>query len=149
MRSITVERFIPAPPESIFDVVARPAMHSAFDGSGSVRAVARGPERLSLGARFRMRMHLALAYRVTNTVVEFEEGRRIAWRHFGGHIWRYDLRGHDGGTIVNETFDWDGSRSPAALERAGFPERNRRSMMASLERLERLVAVRDAVDRAV
>lgn len=149
MRAITVERFIPAPPDSIFDILARPAMHSAFDGSGSVRAVARGPERLSLGARFRMRMRMTLAYRITNTVVEFEEGARIAWRHFGGHIWRYELRGHDGGTLVSETFDWSGARSPAAIEKAGFPERNRRSMIASLERLERLVAVRDAVDGAV
>ena len=31
-------------------------------------------------------------------VVEFEEDRRIAWRHYGHHIWRYTLEPTDGGT---------------------------------------------------
>jgi hypothetical protein len=146
MRSISVERYLSAPATSIFDILARPSMHSAFDGSGTVRSAAKGPDRLELGSRFRMSMHLALPYRITNTVVEFEEGTRIAWRHFGGHIWRYELRPHDGGTCVVETFDWSGARSPLAIERAGFPERNRLAMAATLERLDRLTQVLEAVD---
>jgi hypothetical protein len=44
----------------------------------------RGPERLSAGARFGMEMNLKVDYKILNTVCEFEEGRRIGWRHFYG-----------------------------------------------------------------
>jgi hypothetical protein len=42
---------------------------------------------------------------MTNTVEEFEEGRRIAWRHAGRHRWRYILTPVEGGTQVTEEFD--------------------------------------------
>ena len=38
-----------------------------------------------------MKMKIGAPYKILNEVVEFEEGRRIAWRHFAGHIWRYIL----------------------------------------------------------
>lgn len=38
------ERFIAAPPEAIFDVLATPAMHSVLDGSGADNGIQpRGP----------------------------------------------------------------------------------------------------------
>ena len=40
----------------------------------------RGPERLGLGATFGMSMHLGISYSMVNTVIEFEENRRIAWQ---------------------------------------------------------------------
>lgn len=146
MRATSIERLIPAPPEPIFDILANPRMHSAFDGSGTVTGATKGPDRLSLGARFGMSMKLWMPYRITNTVVEFEEGRRIAWRHFGGHVWRYELTPTDGGTLVRETFDWSGSRSPKGIEAAGYPERNRQAMEKTLARLERLLSVLGTVD---
>ena len=73
-------------------MLATPALHSVIDGSGTVKgAQPRGPERLDLGARFGMEMNVKVDYKILNTVCEFEEGRRIAWRHFYGHIWRYIL----------------------------------------------------------
>ena len=45
---------------------------------------------------------------------EFEENRRIAWAHVGGHRWRYELEEVDGGTRVTESFDWSTSRAPAS-----------------------------------
>ena len=78
---VSRERFIPAAPAEIFEVLATPALHSVIDGSGTVKgAQPRGPERLDLGARFGMEMNMAVDYKILNTVCEFEDGRRIAWQ---------------------------------------------------------------------
>jgi hypothetical protein len=77
-------------------------------------------------------------------VVEFEEGRLIAWRHFHGHRWRYELRDVPGGTEVTETFDWSTARAKLPLELAGFPKRNLAGMQATLERLDRYVTTGSA-----
>lgn len=83
---VAVERVIAAAPQRIFDVLADPSQHPLIDGSSSVRSASRdNPARLSKGARFGMSMRLGAPYRVRNTVVEFDEPRRIAWRHFAGH----------------------------------------------------------------
>lgn len=51
-------------------------------------------------------MRLGINYQVTNTVVEFEQNKLIAWRHFGRWIWRYQLRDlGNGKTLVIESFD--------------------------------------------
>ena len=53
-------------------------------------------------------------YRTDNTVVEFEEGRLIAWCHFNRHRWRYELEPlGDGSTLVTETFDGRTALVPA------------------------------------
>ena len=89
---VSRSRFIAAAPEAIFEVLATPALHSVIDGSDTVKgAQPRGPERLGPGARFGMDMKIGVDYKILNTVCEFEEGRRIAWRHFYGHVWRYLL----------------------------------------------------------
>jgi uncharacterized protein YndB with AHSA1/START domain len=137
---VSTSRTIAADRRTLFDVVADPAQHPVIDGSGSVRAT-RGdqPERLALGARFGMSMKQGASYPIDNTVVEFEEGRRIAWRHFNGHRWRYEFEDVDGGTQVTETFDWSTAKAKLPLVLAGFPSRNLRGMEHTLERLEALV----------
>ncbi len=139
-RATSVERVIAASPDAIFDVLADPRRHSEIDGSGSVRKVREGtPERLSLGAHFGMDMKIGMPYRVDNEVVEFEEDRRIAWRHMGHHVWRYELEPVAEGTRVKETFDWAHSRAPWALELMRAPQRNRKSMESTLVRLAAVV----------
>lgn len=97
---------INAPVQEIFDLVAQPARHPEFDGSHTVRAQFTGADRLSLGSTFGMKMHLGIKYRITNTVVEFEENKQIAWRHLGRWIWRYEfLPLSPSQTMVTETFD--------------------------------------------
>jgi uncharacterized protein YndB with AHSA1/START domain len=138
---VSVSRVVPAPPEVVFAVLADPAQHPAIDGSGTVRAArGAGSTRLTLGARFGMDMRLGLPYRMTNTVVEFDEGRRIAWRHMGGHTWRYELEPVDGGTRVTETFDPTTARAPWLLRLMRASERNRPAMERTLERLAAHVA---------
>lgn len=143
-RQVVVERLVEAPAQRIFDVLADPAKHPDIDGSGTVKGVKGEAPRLSMGTRFGMEMKIGLPYSIENTVVEFEEGRRIAWRHVGGQRWRYELAPVDGGTLVRETFDYRQAVSPLAIELAGFARRNRRGMERTLERLAELVtATRD------
>ncbi|GAB3460762.1 SRPBCC family protein [Actinophytocola sediminis] len=141
-RQISMTRVIDAPATRIFDLLADPANHPAIDGSGSVRqARGTGPRRLALGDRFGMEMRLGVPYKVLNTVVEFEDGKQIAWRHFYGHRWRWQLRDlGDGRTEVTETFDWSTARFPRGIELFGFPARNRKGIEATLQRLDEVLA---------
>lgn len=138
-RSVSVSRVIDAPQQAIFDVLADFRMHPVIDGSGTVSGGLSGPDRLKKGAKFGMRMRIGLPYVIRNTVVEFEEGRLIAWRHFHGHRWRYELRSVDGGTEVTETFDWSRAKFPKYIELMGFPEKHPKGMARTLERLEQVV----------
>lgn len=141
-RRVSVERVIAAPAARIFDLLADPARHHEIDGSDSVVAP-RGdaPERLSPGARFGMSMRQGVPYPVTNEVVEFEEGRLIAWRHLGHHVWRYELEPVDDGsrTRVVETFDWGPARASFLYPLVRIPQRNRAAMERTLERLDAVV----------
>ena len=130
---------IDAPPEVVFEILADPRQQPRIDGSGSVKGLLKGPERLTKGATFGMDMKLfGLPYKIRNTVVEFEEGRRVAWRHFGGHRWRYVLEPVEGGTRVTESFDYSMYALPQRLviELAGFPARNRAGIAGTLVKLK-------------
>jgi hypothetical protein len=137
-----VTRLINAPVDAVFALLCDPAMHPLIDGSGSVRAVhPGGPRRLSPGARFAMDMKIGARYKILNTVVEYQEGRLIAWRHFYGHRWRWQLNpvGTDA-TDVTETFDWSSARIPVLVTVSPFPRRNARAIRQSLARLDDLLA---------
>jgi uncharacterized protein YndB with AHSA1/START domain len=138
VKPISVSRVIAAPPGKVFDVLADPKMHPVIDGGGTVRASRDGnPERLELGAKFGMDMRIGAPYPITNTVVEFDEGRRIAWCHPARNVWRYELEPVDGGTRVTETFDPTGARpGVATFSRLFFAKRNRAGMEKTLERIE-------------
>lgn len=127
---------VAAPAQMIFDLLADPRRHGEIDGSGSIQsAQLDAPERLSLNATFGMKMKIGVPYKITNTVVEFEEGKTIAWRHFGGHIWRYNLEPTDGGTKVTEQFDWNRSKTPLLLKLRKSPQENAKFMEKTLENL--------------
>lgn len=140
-RVVSAERVIAAPASVIFDVLADPKQHARFDGEDTVQGVRKStPERLSLGAKFAMDMKVLVPYLITNEVVEFEEGRRIAWRHFGHHVWRYELEPiDDNSTRVIESFDWGSARIPKMYELVGYPAKHEEGMAKTLERLEVLV----------
>lgn len=127
---------VPAPAQEIFNLLADPRRHSEIDGSGSVKAAKiNAPERLSLGAKFGMEMKIVLPYKMTNEVVEFEEGKQIGWRHFGGHVWRYILEPVEGGTKVTEQFDWNTNKSPLMLKVMNAVENNSKSIQKTLDNL--------------
>lgn len=143
---------ISASVDVIFAILADPAEHVLIDGSGTVKRLLSAPDRLTLGAKFGMGMRFGVPYRIRNTVVEFEEGRRIAWRHFVRHVWRYELQplqpADDGSprTYVTETFDPRPALAPWLLTLLGFPRRNGAAIERTLQRLRS--AAEDRADRA-
>jgi len=133
---VSESKVIAAPAQRLFDIVADPAMHPVMDGSGSVQASrSGGPKRLELGSKFGMDMKLGAPYKITNTVVEFDEPNVIAWRHFNGHVWRYLFEPVDGGTKVTEEWDARPAKNKIFLRLSGFSGRNRKGIKATLDRL--------------
>jgi len=130
---------VAAAPAVVFAILADPRQHARIDGSGTVRGVVSGPDRLELGSTFGMSMRIKAPYRIRNTVVEHEPDRLIAWRHIGTHRWRYELEPtEDGGTRVTET--WDVSQCGAAtrwvLGVLGYPRIHARSIEQTLANLK-------------
>ena len=130
---------IDAPVQQIFDLIADPRCHPLFDGSGTLQGHISGPERLHLGAKFAMAMKIRVPYRITNTVVAFEEGRKISWCHLMKWTWTYELVDLcNGKTEVTETFDahdipWLAGKW---LEITGSLKHNPKWMAKSLVRLK-------------
>lgn len=143
-RQVSVEREVDAPAAVVFEVLADPRMHPDIDGSDTLRGAVRGPQRLSLGARFGMRMtQFGVPYVTPNTVIEFEEGRRIAWHHPARHRWRWELEPlGDPRTLVRHTFDYAPSITPWLLEWFDVPSKHEPSMRASLDNLAAIAEVR-------
>jgi uncharacterized protein YndB with AHSA1/START domain len=146
---VSVERVVPAGPAAIFALVADAARHPEIDGSGAVRQVKAGaPQRLSLGTTFGMSMKLGVSYSMVSTVIEFEEGRRIAWqsrpkgfvgKFVGGRIWRYELEPVEGGTLVRESWDISEDHQRALLRRGSVATQTAKSMTTTLEKIEDIV----------
>ena len=130
---------VPAPAADIFNLLANPRRHHEIDGSGSVQAAELdAPERLSLNAKFGMKMKIVVPYKMLNTVVEFDEGACIGWRHFGGHVWRYILEPVDGGTKVTEQFDMNTSKSQLMMKLTNAAENNGKNIEKTLANLVRV-----------
>jgi uncharacterized protein YndB with AHSA1/START domain len=142
---VSVDRVINAPPGPIFAVVADATRHPEIDGSGQlVKAKEGAAQHLTLGATFGMSMKMGVPYAVTNTVVEFEQDRRIAWqtvlagplgRLLGGRIWRYELDPVDGGTKVTESWDLSQDKQAFFLKNPKVGQHTAASMSKSLDRL--------------
>lgn len=143
--TVSVERVINAPASEIFALVADAGKHASFDGSGTVQHATQESMPLSEGSKFGMSMRMGLPYRTTNTVIEYEPDRRIAWQTtmlgglVGGRIWRYELTPTEGGTLVRETWDISRDKQALVLRNTGMPEQAQKGMRATLERIAGLV----------
>ena len=138
-RTTAARIVIDAPAQQIFDLIADARCHPLFDGSATLQGSISGPVRLHLGAKFGMAMKIKLPYRITNTVVAFEEGKKISWCHLMKWTWSYDLEDlGDGRTQVTEIFNardipWFASKW---LDATGSLERNPKWMAKSLVKLK-------------
>lgn len=142
---VSVERVIKAPASDIFAIVADPSRHPEIDGSGSVKHVQQGaPEQVELGSTFGMSMKLGVPYTMSNTVIEFEPNRKIAWqttfagplgRFIGGRIWRYELESSDNGTLVRETWDISKDKQRFMLRAGPVGKQTKDAMSKTLARL--------------
>ena len=148
---VSVERVIAAPADTIFELLANPDRHHDIDGSGSVGDSKQSSGRLTMGSRFGMSMRLGVKYSTHNVIIEFDEGKRIAWqtgptglqgRLFGGRIWRYELEpAADGtGTLVRESWDISQEKGPVKgiLRTGKAKEHTRASMQKTLENIAKL-----------
>jgi uncharacterized protein YndB with AHSA1/START domain len=132
---------INAPANKIFDLLANPASHRLFDGSDTIQNSVSGPNRLFLGAQFSMAMKIKVPYRIKNTVVAFEENRKISWCHLMKWTWTYELAElGNGSTQVTESFDASAIPGYAArwLKITGAIAHNPKWMAKSLVRLKTL-----------
>jgi uncharacterized protein YndB with AHSA1/START domain len=140
-RVVRATRDIAAPADQIFELIADPSQQPRWDGNDNLAHAESGQRVYGVGEVFVMTLTRGSARE--NHVVEFEEGRRIAWtpaepgKRPPGHLWRWELEPIDPSrTRVTHTYDWtrltDSNRLRRA--RATTPER----LAASLDRLAAL-----------
>jgi uncharacterized protein YndB with AHSA1/START domain len=151
--TVSVERVINAPPDRIFALLADAGKHASFDGSESVNHCTQDSIPLTKGSTFGMAMRgrketLFLPYRTTNTVIEYEPDRRIAWQTYGlgglvgGRIWRYELSPAPEGTaatLVRETWDVSQEKNKRMVISGSMPQRTEQGMTATLDRIATLL----------
>jgi uncharacterized protein YndB with AHSA1/START domain len=140
-RVISVGREIGASPERIFALIADPAEQPRWDGNGNLALAPSGQRVQRAGDIFTMTLTSGSVRE--NHVVEFEEGRRIAWhpaevgRRQPGHLWRWELAPlGDTRTLVTHTYDWTRLTEAHRLRRARATTPDR--LRASLDRLAAL-----------
>ncbi|MEU4214919.1 SRPBCC family protein [Actinoplanes sp. NPDC026623] len=140
-RVVRAGREVAAPAEAIFELIADPSLQPRWDGNANLSEAPAGQRVHGVGDMFVMTTTSGNVRE--NHVVEFAEGRRIAWkpaepgRETPGHLWRWELEPIDAGhTRVTHTYDWtllsDEKRLPRA--RATTAEKLR----ASVDRLAAL-----------
>jgi uncharacterized protein YndB with AHSA1/START domain len=141
-RVVSVSREIGAGTERIFELIADPAQQPRWDGNNNLGSAPTGQRIRAAGEMFTMTLTNGKVRE--NHVVEFDEGRRIAWMpsEVGmtppGHLWRWELEPvGESRTRVTHTYDWTNLTDEKRLERARAtsPEK----LTASLDRLAALV----------
>jgi Polyketide cyclase / dehydrase and lipid transport len=159
---VSVSRRIPAGAAAVFAVIADPTRHPDIDGSGMLLRAVWRPPITRVGDTFTMLMRNDEMgyYEITNHVVEYVSGERIAWEPSltnasraedqddigtrNQHRWSYELTPDDsddsgdsygtGGTLVTETYDC--TRAPDWLR--GAVKDGQRWVAAMTETLEKL-----------
>jgi uncharacterized protein YndB with AHSA1/START domain len=140
-RVVSASREIAAGPGRIFELIADPAQQPRWDGNDNLAGAADGQRVRRPGDVFTMT--LTRGDIRENHVVEFEEGRRIAWmpsevgREPPGHLWRWELEPTNAScTRVTCTYDWTQLTDETRLPRARATTADR--LRASLDLLAAL-----------
>jgi uncharacterized protein YndB with AHSA1/START domain len=140
-RVVSAAREIGAGTERIFEFIADPAQQPRWDGNDNLAAAASGQRVRSVGEVFVMTLTMGSVRE--NHVVEFEEGRRIAWKPAEpghqppGHVWAWTLEPIDSSrTLVTHIYDWTQLTDQKRLPRARSTTADK--LQASLDRLAAL-----------
>lgn len=140
-RVVKASRVIAAPAEIIFEQIADPAKQPAWDGNDNLGQAPGGQRVRATGEVFSMALTSGAIRE--NHVVEFEEGRRIAWKPAEqgkppiGQLWRWELEPAGAGTRVTHTYDWSELQDETRLDRARRTKAE--NLLASIDRLAGLV----------
>ena len=144
-RVVTAGREIAAGAQQIFELIADPAQQPRWDGNDNLAQAEPGQRVRAVGDVFTMTNTTGKVRE--NHVVEFEEGRRIAWRPAEpgrpapGHLWRWELEPIDSGhTRVSHTYDWTELTDENRIPRARATTADR--LQASVDRLAALAESR-------
>jgi uncharacterized protein YndB with AHSA1/START domain len=140
-RVVSASREIAAGAERVFDLIADPAAQPRWDGNDNLAVAPAGQRVRRAGDVFTMTLTRGEVRE--NHVVEFVEGRRIAWtpaepgREPPGHLWRWELEPIGSSrTRVTHTYDWTRLTDEGRLPRAQATTADR--LRASLDRLAAL-----------
>jgi uncharacterized protein YndB with AHSA1/START domain len=143
---VSASREIAAPADKIFELIADPSLQPRWDGNDNLADAPTGQRVRTVGDVFTMM--LTMGSERTNHVVEFEEGRLIAWlpsepgKPPPGHLWRWELEPlDDSHTRVTHTYDWSALTDEKRLPRARDTTADK--LLASIERLAALAETAD------
>jgi uncharacterized protein YndB with AHSA1/START domain len=144
-RIVRAHRVIDAGAERIFELIADPAQQPDWDGNDNLAGAEGGQRVRTVGDIFVM--SLTRGGIRENHVVEFDEGRRIAWKPAEpggeppGHLWQWELESIDAShTLVTHTYDWTDLTDEGRIPRAQATTTE--SLQASLDRLAALAESR-------
>lgn len=137
-RSVKATCEVAAGAEVIFDLIADPSQQPRWDGNDNLADAPMGQRVRGAGDVFTMVLTGGSVRE--NHVVEFEEGRRIAWRPAdpgqrpAGHLWRWELEpAGESTTKVTHTYDWSQLTDENRFARARSTTTG--MLQASLDRL--------------
>ena len=146
-RVVSASREIAAGAAPIFELIADPAAQPRWDGNDNLGAAGPGQRVRGTGDMFAMTLTSGAIRH--NHVVEFEEGRLIAWmpaeagQPRPGHLWRWELSpAGPGWTTATCTYDWTRLTDEARFARAKATTAGK--LRASLDRLAALAEGRDS-----
>lgn len=140
-RIVTTAREVAASSERIFELIADPAEQPRWDGNENLKEAGPGQRVRAVGDVFTMRLTMGGVRE--NHVVDFVEGRRIAWKpaEVGkappGHIWAWELQPLlPMRTLVTHTYDWTDLTDEQRIPRAKATTAEK--LRASVDRLATL-----------
>jgi uncharacterized protein YndB with AHSA1/START domain len=138
---VSASREIAAPADRIFELIADPSQQPRWDGNDNLAEAGRGQRVRAAGDVFTMTLTMGSVRE--NHVVEFDEGRLIAWRPSEpgqeppGHLWRWELEPVDEArTLVTHTYDWTQLTDQKRMARARDTTADK--LQASIDRLAEL-----------
>jgi uncharacterized protein YndB with AHSA1/START domain len=138
---VSASREIAAPADKIFELIADPSLQPLWDGNDNLAEARTGQRVQAAGDVFTTKLTMGTLR--DNHVVEFEEGRLIAWRPSEqgkkppGHLWRWQLEPvDDSRTLVTHTYDWSRLTDKNRLPRARDTTSDK--LRASIDRLAQL-----------
>ncbi len=141
-RVVSAHRDVAAGAASIFELIADSTQQPRWDGNDNLVAAVEGRRVRAAGETFSMTTTKGNVRE--NHVVEFAEGRLIAWRPAAtgeqpwGHLWRWELEPLDAGrTRVTHTYDWSELTDEGRFPRARSTTADK--LLASIDRLAGLV----------
>jgi uncharacterized protein YndB with AHSA1/START domain len=139
---VSASREVAAAADRIFELIADPAQQPRWDGNNNLAEAPGGQRVRAVGDVFTMKLTQGGVWE--NHVVEFDEGRLIAWRPSDpgqqppGHLWRWELDPvDDARTRVTHTYDWSRLTDEKRMPRARDTSADR--LRASLDRLAQVV----------